>query len=237
VDGSYTELLETEDSVRLAARDLDRRAELRPLVVRATESLQRLRQLVEALAGKYIDYRLNRTIESIRFLIDRDGEHFYEAVTAPSHPQRDGDLLTFVFSQMELPGNREYRVVLTGDPRTSYQWAVGQEISVTLRVNAGGGARPPLSRTVMCDVDNQRNFAVNFETPPDVSTIAGLTVTVQPGHGIRGAVLFRRRIGLATSTPVIGAAPAPAPLPPPPPPAAPSVPSMPKITVRRPSQS
>lgn len=237
VDGSYTELLETEDSVRLAARDLDRRAELRPLVVRATESLQRLRQLVEALAGKYIDYRLNRTIESIRFLIDRDGEHFYEAVTAPSHPQRDGDLLTFVFSQMELPGNREYRVVLTGDPRTSYQWAVGQEISVTLRVNAGGGARPPLSRTVMCDVDNQRNFAVNFETPPDVSTIAGLTVTVQPGYGIRGAVLFRRRIGLATSTPVIGAAPAPAPLPPPPPPAAPSVPSMPKITVRRPSQS
>ena len=53
----------------------------------------------EALAGKYIDYRVNRSVESIRFMLDRDGEHFYEAVTAPSHPQRDGDLLTFVFSQ------------------------------------------------------------------------------------------------------------------------------------------
>jgi hypothetical protein len=202
--------------------------------------MQRLRRLIEALAGKYVDYRLNRTIESIRFLLDRDGEHFYEAVTAPSHPQRDGDLLTFVFSQLELAGRHEYRVVLTGDPRANAAWAVGQELSVSVRVNAAGGARPPLTRSAMCEVEGQRNFAVNFDTPEDVATIAGLTVTVQPGTGIRGAVLFRRRHGMVSPGAGAGMAQV-APMAPPPVMAAPArdtpppaPPSPPKITLKRP---
>jgi len=199
VDAGYTELLDAEQGLLAVQRELDRREELRPLVVRSTDTLQRLRRLVDALAGKYVDYRQNRNIESIRFMLDRDGEHFYEAVTSPSHPQRDGDLLTFVFTQLELSGRHEYRVVLTGDPRASAQWAVGQELSVTLRVNASGGPRAPMTRSAMCEVEGQRNFAVNFDTPQDVTTIAGLTVTVQPGHGIRGAVLFRRRLGVVGS--------------------------------------
>jgi hypothetical protein len=207
-------------------------------VIRATESLGRLRQLAEALAGKYIDYRINRTVESIRFLLDRDGEHFYEAVTAPSHPQRDGDLLTFVFSQLDLAGRHEYRVVLTGDPRSSHQWAPGQELSVTIRVNATGGSRAPISRQVICELDGQRNFAANFDTPTDVATISGLTVTVQPGYGIRGAVLFRRRLGMAMAP---DAAPPPPPPPPPssraPDPEPPPSESKPKITLRRPGKS
>lgn len=223
VDGGYTELLDAEQGLLAVQRELDRREELRPLVVRSTDTLQRLRRLVDALAGKYVDYRQNRNIESIRFMLDRDGEHFYEAVTSPSHPQRDGDLLTFVFTQLELSGRHEYRVVLTGDPRASAQWAVGQELSVTLRVNASGGPRAPMTRSVMCEVEGQRNFAVNFDTPQDVATIAGLTVTVQPGHGIRGAVLFRRRLGMVgsgsgaamplPSTPVVSEPPASAPMP------------------------
>ncbi|MEZ4586572.1 MAG: hypothetical protein R2909_09260 [Gemmatimonadales bacterium] len=242
VDASYTELLEAEQGALATQRELDRREELRPLVVRASETLGRIRQLAEALAGKYIDYRINRSVESIRFMLDRDGEHFYEAVTAPSHPQRDGDLLTFVFSQLELSGRHEYRVVLTGDPRSSYQWAPGQDLNVTIRVNAQGGGRAPLTRAVLCELEGQRNFAINFDTPGDVATISGLTVTVQPGHGIRGAVLFRRRLGLAS---VPDAAPAPRPVAPPPSPSptpavdpAPSPkPSAPKITLRRPGRS
>jgi hypothetical protein len=236
VDASYSELLEAEHGLLGTQRELDPRSELRPLVIRATESLGRLRQLAEALAGKYIDYRINRTVESIRFLLDRDGEHFYEAVTAPSHPQRDGDLLTFVFSQLDLAGRHEYRVVLTGDPRSSHQWAPGQELSVTIRVNATGGSRAPISRQVICELDGQRNFAANFDTPTDVATISGLTVTVQPGYGIRGAVLFRRRLGMAM-------APDAAPPPPPPPssrapdPEPPPSESKPKITLRRPGKS
>ncbi|MEZ4455799.1 MAG: type VI secretion system baseplate subunit TssK [Gemmatimonadales bacterium] len=198
VDAGYAELLDAEQGMLATQRDLDRREELRPLITRAGDTLARLRRLVEALAGKYVDYRLNRSVESIRFLLDRDGEHFYEAVTSPSHPQRDGDLLTFVFSQLELSGRHEYRVVLTGDKTSSAHWAVGQELSVSIRVNASGGPRSPMTRGVMCEVEGQRNFAVNFDTPQDVASIAALTVTVQPGTGIRGAVLFRRRHGLAS---------------------------------------
>ncbi len=146
-------------------------------------------------------------------MLDRDGEQFsLKPVSSPSHPQREGDLLTFVFTQLELAGRHEYRVVLTGDPRAAAGWAVGQELSVSIRVNASGGPRPPMSSSVMCEVEGQRNFAVNFDTPQDVTTIAGLTVTVQPGQGIRGAVLFRRRLGMA-SPGAAGAMPmAPAPV-------------------------
>lgn len=237
VDASYSDLLEAEHGVLGTQRELDPRAELRPLVTRASETLGRLRQLAEALAGKYIDYRINRTVESLRFLLDRDGEHFYEAITAPSHPQRDGDLLTFVFSQLDLAGRHEYRIVLTGDPRSSHQWAPGQELSVTVRVNATGGPRSPISRTVICELDGQRNFAANFDTPADVATISGLTVTVQPGYGIRGAVLFRRRLGVVMAAAAAGPVAAP-----PPPAAAPAEPApapkptAPKITLRRPGR-
>ncbi len=235
VDAGYGELLDAEQSSLAVQRELDRREELKSLVVRATDTLTRLRRLIEALSGKYVDYRINRAIDSIRFLLDRDGEHFYEAVTSPSHPQRDGDLLTFVFGQLELQGRHEYRVVLTGDTKSSYQWAPGQELSVTIRVNASGGPRPPISRTVMAEIEGQRNFAANFDTPQDVAAISGLTVTVQPGHGIRGAMLFRRRLGLA-SPGAGGAMPLPQSgpqAPPPPPPAS----TAPKITLKRPSQS
>lgn len=246
VDAAYTELLDAEQGMLATQRDLDRREELRPLVARATDTMLRLRRLVEALAGKYVDYRQNRAIESIRFMLDRDGEHFYEAVTAPSHPQRDGDLLTFVFTQLDLAGRHEYRVVLTGDPRANAQWAIGQELSVTVRVNAAGGPRPPMTRGAMCEVEGQRNFAINFDTPQDVATIAGLTVTVQPGHGIRGAVLFRRRHGMVSpgasgAMPLAGPPPmTPAPAPPPqtpihtPTPTSP--PGPPKITLKRPGK-
>ncbi len=238
VDAGYTDLLAAEQGTLALQRELDRREELRPLVVRATETLQRLRQVIEALAGKYVDYRINRAIESLRFLLDRDGEQFYEAVTSPSFPQREGDLLTFVWSQLELAGRHEYRVVLAGDPKASYQWAPGQEISVTIRVNAAGGPRPPMSRSVVAEVEGQRNFAVNFDTPTDVATIAGLTVTVQPGHGIRGAILFRRRLGMATpgagsALPLPQTGPSAAPAPPP----TGATPVTPKITLKRPSQS
>ncbi len=242
VDASYSELLDSEQGVLRTARDLDRREELRPLAARAMETLTRLRRLVAALAGKYVDYRLNQSIESIRFMLDRDGEHFYEAVSSPSHPQREGDLLTFVFTQLELTGRHEYRIVLTGDPRSTAGWAVGQELSVSIRVNASGGPRPPMSSAVMCEVEGQRNFAVNFDTPQDVTTIAGLTVTVQPGQGIRGAVLFRRRLGMASpgaggampaAAPLAAPRPAEAPFQPPPPPPPPAAP---KITLKRPGQ-
>jgi hypothetical protein len=118
-DASYAVLLEEERNSLAAQRQISPRADLRESVARADATLVRLADLCQALEGKYVDYRVNRSVDSLRFLLDRDGDHFYMAVATPGHPQREGDLLTFVFSQMSLTGRHEYRVVLLGDRRGS----------------------------------------------------------------------------------------------------------------------
>lgn len=196
-DASYGVLLEEERDALARARELSPRADLGEAVARAEQTLLRIRRLVEALEGKYIDYRINRSVEAVTFLLDRGGEEFYVAAGTPGHPQREGDILTFVFSDLRLSGQHEYRVVLTGDPKEISAWTVGEELRVDLRVNSETGPGRPMSRKVPCEIPGQRNFAANFETPSDVATIAGLTVTVQPGHRVRGAVLYQRRLGFA----------------------------------------
>jgi len=195
-DASYAVLLEEERGALAAQRQISPRADLRESVERAEATLVRLAGLCQALEGKYVDYRVNRSVDSLRFLLDRDGDHFYLAVATPGHPQREGDLLTFVFSQMSLTGRHEYRVVLLGDPQGISSWQIGDELWVDLRVNSASGPGKPISRTAYCEVQGQRNFAVNFDTPPDVATLSGLQVTVHPGHRVRGAILFQRRLGL-----------------------------------------
>jgi hypothetical protein len=196
-DASYAVLLEEERNSLAAQRQISPRADLRESVARADATLVRLADLCQALEGKYVDYRVNRSVDSLRFLLDRDGDHFYMAVATPGHPQREGDLLTFVFSQMSLTGRHEYRVVLLGDPQGISSWQVGEELWVDLRVNSASGPGKPISRTAYCEVTGQRNFAVNFDTPPEIATLSGLQVTVHPGHRVRGAILFQRRLGLA----------------------------------------
>ncbi len=231
-DAAYGDLLEEERGVLAARRDAGARDDLRAALARGGDTLQRIRRLVEALEGKYVDYRVNRSVDAVRFLLDRQGEQFYVAVATPGHPQREGDLLTFVFTQLGLAGRHEYRLVLLGDPQGTSGWQVGDELNVDLRVNSEAGPGRPISRAVPCEIPGQRNFGVNFETPPDVATIAGLSVQVQPAHRVRGAVLFQRKLGLVAE-PVAAAAAAPAPAraaEPHPTPAA-----MPKITIRKPT--
>ncbi|HEY0015344.1 MAG TPA: type VI secretion system baseplate subunit TssK [Longimicrobium sp.] len=225
-DASYAVLLEEERQALARGRERRTREELRPALERAGETLTRLRRLCDALEGKYLDFRVNRALDTLKFLLDRGGEHFYIAVATPGHPQRDGDLLTFVFSHMSLTGRHEYRVVLLGDPHGISEWQVGEELRVDLRVNAAAGPSRPISRSVQCEIPGQRNFAVNFDTPPEVATVSGLQVTVQPGYRVRAAVLYQRRLGLASEAtpapppPVSGTVSVPEPVP-----AAPSAPA------------
>ncbi|WP_420127644.1 type VI secretion system baseplate subunit TssK [Longimicrobium sp.] len=197
-DASYAVLLEEERQALARGRERRTREELRPALERAGETLTRLRRLCDALEGKYLDFRVNRALDTLKFLLDRGGEQFYIAVATPGPPQRDGDLLTFVFSHMSLTGRHEYRVVLLGDPHGISEWQVGEELRVDLRVNAAAGPSSPISRRVQCEIPGQRNFAVNFDTPPEVATVSGLQVTVQPGYRVRAAVLYQRRLGLAS---------------------------------------
>jgi hypothetical protein len=204
-DASYNALLEEERTLLASSREAGARDDLRRAIAGAEQTLGSVRRLVEALEGKYLDYRVNRSIDSLRFLLDRGGEHFYMAVATPGHPQRDGDLLTFVFSQLNLAGRHEYRIVLFGDPNGISPWQAGEQMRVDLRVNSAAGPSRPISTTITCEMPGQRNFAMNFDTPPDVAAIGGLQVTVQPAHRVRGAVLYQRKLGLAGE----GAAPAP----------------------------
>jgi hypothetical protein len=161
-------------------------------------TLSRARRLVEALEGKYIDFRLNRSIESLRFLLDRGGEHFYMAVTTPGHPQREGDVLTFVFSQLNLAGRHEYRIVLFGDPGTSAGSQSSDDIRADLWINGVAGTTRPISRVIRSELPVQRNFAFNFDTPQDVATISSLHLTIQPGNRVRGAMLYQRKLGIVS---------------------------------------
>jgi hypothetical protein len=86
---------------------------------------------------------------------------------------------------------------------------------------------------------------MNFDTPPDVATISGLTITVQPGHRVRGALLYQRRLGLIAEgsvAPPAMSAPAPsvatvapvAPAPSPPRPSEPTPTGTPVIKLKKP---
>ncbi len=232
-DATYSDLLEEERGVLAARREGQTRENLRTSLERAGDTLKRVRKLLEALEGKYVDYRINRAVDAVKFLLDRQGEQFYVAVATPGHPQREGDLLTFVFSQLSLTGRHEYRLVLLGDPQGTSGWQVGDELQVDLRINADGAPGRPVSRAITCEIPGQRNFGVNFETPPDVATIAGLSAQVQPAHRVRGAILFQRRLGL-----VADAAPAAVPAGQPPrasEPPSPAPVGVPTITIRKPT--
>ena len=197
-DASYTALLEEERALLASSRDVNSREDLRRAIAGAEQTLASIRRLVEALEGKYLDFRVNRSMDALRFLLDRGGEHFYMAVATPGHPQRDGDLLTLVFSQLNLSGRHEYRIVLFGDPNGISAWQVGDPMRVDLRINSAAGPSRPISQTIVCEIPGQRNFAVNFDTPPDVAAISGVHLTVQPAHRVRGAVLYQRKLGLAS---------------------------------------
>lgn len=233
-DATYTDLLEEQRGILAARRELNLRDDLRQAVARADDTLRRIRQVADALEGKYIDYRINRSLDAVRFLLDRQGDQFYVAVATPGHPQREGDLLTFVFSQLALAGRHEYRLILLGDPQGVSGWQVGDELQVDLRINGDGASGRPMSRAVTCEIPGQRNFGVNFETPADVTTIAGISVQVQPANRVRGAVLLQRRLGLVAAPPS-GVTPPPPSAPPPLPAGAPTgTPTPPRIVIRKP---
>lgn len=218
-DADYDRLMDEERQSLAARREWSAREDVRYSLDHAEQTLGRLLRLFEALEARYVDYRINRSIDSLRFLLDEGGEGFYMAIATPGHPQRAGDVLTFDFTQLNLPGQHEYRVLLVGDGQAP--WQVGDALEVDVRVNPTGGYSRPHSFTVRVEDPRQRNFAVNFVTPPDVATLSSLRVTLPRGsHHVRRAVLYQRGRGLVAD------AQQPAPLPsafgPPPAPAAPS---------------
>jgi hypothetical protein len=215
VDAGYEVLLDEERQALARRRGWHPREDLARSLEAARDTVRRVRDLCEAIEGKYLDYRVNRTVDALRFLLERAGEGFYTAVATPGHPRREGDLLTFDFSPLALPGRQEYRVLLVGDAGGVSPWQVGESFAVDVWVNPGAGGARPLSRTVRCEVPGQRNFAVTFDAPGDVGTLAALRVTVhEHGSRLRRAALYQRGRGVVADVPVVAvssAAPSAAP--------------------------
>lgn len=259
-DAGYGTLLEEERDALLRPRELGSRVNLQTAVTRGDATLERVRRLGDALEARYIDYRLSRSIESLRFLLDGEGEQFFLSVASPGHPQRDLDTLTFVFSQLNLAARQRYRIVFLADSQTQ-AWQPGETFRADLRINPGSFDGRPVSKELMCALPGQRNFAFDFEPDSAIASLSALQVTVQPGVRIRSCILYQRRLGvsgraammasapprpdLAPSAKPLGAAPqvvptatppAAAPAPAAPAPAAPAAPAAgakPRVIVRR----
>jgi hypothetical protein len=196
-EASYNSLLEEERNSLGSDRELSLRSDLRLELDRAEQALVRVRALLHGLEGRYLDFRVNPSVEALRFLIDRGGEQFYTQVTAAGNAQRDaGDVLTFAFTQLNLPAKHDYRLVILGDPNGVSKWEVGDELRTTMRLNAASGGGRPSDRTLHCEVPGQRNFALDFSTPTDLAMISSIHVQVYQALKVRGALLFQRRRGL-----------------------------------------
>ena len=210
-DAGYEVLLDEERQALArrrgtAAQELDG-GDVGRALARAEDTVRRVRELGAAVEGKYVDFRLNRAVDALRFVLERGGEGFYTAVATPAHPRRDGDLLTFDFSPLQLPGRQEYRVLLVGDVQGESPWRVGDAFPVDVWVNPGSGGGRPLSFDVRCEIPGQRNFGVTFDGPGELGTISALRVTVhQQGHRLRRAALYQRARGVVADVAVVAVA-------------------------------
>src|SRR5262245_9060347 len=188
----FIPLLEQERRMLSQAREWTMHPNLGQDVERIQAGLHRLQRLEEALEGKYIDYRVSPSLESLNFVFDRGGEAFYQSVSKPSHPQVFNQELTFVFARLKLEGREAYRLILMGE--TEVRFEIGETLNAEIRINAAGGQpSKPIYKRVACEVFNQRNFAIDFDAPADVVTISDLRVILKATRPMRSGLLYVRR--------------------------------------------
>lgn len=208
----YGSLLEQERQTLLTNRELTIHDNLLVDVQRIEQALRRLRRLEEALEGKYLDFRVSTALEALNFFFDRqyDPPALFRSTAKPARPQVFGDEITFVFAPLRLEGRYRYRLVLIGTPEARFM--IGDEpMKVEIKLNAGGGqSLDPIYARVKSETPNQRNFAIDFDAPPDVQTISDLRVTVNAALPIKSSLLYIRRL-LQRVVPRINPADIPAP--------------------------
>jgi len=210
----FVSMLEQESQALEMGRGFTVDEDLSVEVQKAVRALERLDRLEQALEGKYMDYRLSPSLESINFVFDRTGGDpvLYRSVAKPARPQAHGQELTFVFAPLRLEARESYRLILVGDRQARF--GPGDRLTAELRINPGEGYdHSPEFPTSSYEVDGQRNFAVDFNAPNDVLTINDLRVSLRSAQPIRSAILYVRARLRPTAAPI---APPP-PLPPRPP--------------------
>ena len=198
----FASMLQQESEALQMGRGFVINEDLNVEVQKIVRSLERLDRLEQALEGKYLDYRLSPSLESINFVFDRTtGDPvLYKSVAKPARPQAQGQELTFVFAPLRLEARETYRLILVGDRQARF--VPGDRLSTELRINQGEGYnRKPDYPVAAYEIDGQRNFAVDFKAPDDVVTISDLRVSLRSGQPIRSAILYvRSRLQQAASS-------------------------------------
>jgi hypothetical protein len=190
----FVAMLEQEGAALEMARQTALADDLGAEAEKILSALDRLDRLEQALEGKYMDYRVSPSLESIDVVFDgTSGEAvLYQTVARPARPQAYGQQLTFVFAPLRLEARDQYRIILVGDRQARF--ADGDTVSAELRINTGGGYdRPPDFHKASWEVQGQRNFAVDFSAPADVVNISDLRVSVRSVQPIKMAILYVRK--------------------------------------------
>jgi hypothetical protein len=161
-------------------------------------SLRSLQTLERALEGKYIDFRVSPTLDSMNFIFDRGGSALYKMAAKPARLQGFGDEMTFYFTGIRLEGREKYRIIVTAE--LGHEYAAETRVPVEIRINEGSGTRrAPIHGVARARFAGQKNVEFDFEAP-DIATVTDLRVAVPAHFNVRTALLFVRHRFYAQDT-------------------------------------
>jgi hypothetical protein len=161
-------------------------------------SLRSLQTLERALEGKYIDFRVSPTLDTMNFVFDRGGSALFKLAAKPARLQGFGDEMTFYFAGIRLEGREKYRIILTAE--LDHEYAAEAQLPVEIRINEGTGSRRvPIHGVGQVRFAGQKNVEFDFEAP-DVATVTDLRVAVPAHFSVRTALLFVRHRFYAQDT-------------------------------------
>ena len=161
-------------------------------------SLRGLQTLERALEGKYIDFRVSPTLDTMNFVFDRGGSALFKLAAKPARLQGFGDEMTFYFAGIRLEGREKYRIILTTEADREYD--AETQLPIEIRINEGSGSRrAPIHGIAQVRFGGQKNVEFDFEAP-DIATVTDLRVAVPAHFSVRTALLFVRHRFYAQDT-------------------------------------
>jgi len=153
-------------------------------------SLRNLQTLERALEGKYIDFRVSPTLDTMNFVFDRGGSALFRLAAKPARLQGFGDEMAFHFAGIRLEGREKYRIIVTAE--LGHEFAADTRVPVEIRINEGSGSRrAPIHGVAQTRFAGQRNVEFDFDAP-DIATVTDLRVAVPAQFNVRTALLFLR---------------------------------------------
>lgn len=192
-EAEFVSMLEQEGETLEMERRWSIHEDLSIEVRKVLRSLDRLLRLEQALEGKYMDFRVSPSLESLNFVFDRTGGEpvLYKTVAKPARPQAHGQDVTFVFAPLKLEAREVYRLILVGDRQAEF--VPGDQLTIEVRINPGEGYnRAPEYLNSDYEIDGHRNFAFDFKAPEDIVSINDLRVSLRSTHPVRSAILYAR---------------------------------------------